>query len=127
MRRQDARPRGLAVLVVLVGLAARSEALKFNASQWTLPMGFSIEPYFPGNIASARSLALSGNSAANGPVITYVSAMSFAGKPMSVSSAGARISCRASCRRRPLCPWLFSLAHPSDLLLQPCRSRRRWI
>ncbi len=40
-------------------------------ADWTLPAGFNIELYFP-RVFVARSLAVSGNSQANGPVIAYV-------------------------------------------------------
>ncbi|KAL4438194.1 hypothetical protein ABPG77_010555 [Micractinium sp. CCAP 211/92] len=53
----------------------------FRRTDWTLPAGFNVETYSgdAGSAPNARSLALSGNSRLNGPVITYVSSMSFGG------------------------------------------------
>lgn len=48
-------------------------------ADWTLPEGFDIELYVAGTepVPKARSLAISGASQPNGPVITYVSSISF--------------------------------------------------
>lgn len=81
---------GLWLLLVASGTLRLPACSAFNRSDWTLPQGFDIELYAPGRVENARSLALSGNSKPNGPWITYISAMSFAGKPQSVS-AGCRL------------------------------------
>lgn len=66
-------------LLALVLLAAQHyTAAAIDASLWTLPDGFQVADYFSPNGTNgpqpvkARSLALSGNSKATGPVITYV-------------------------------------------------------
>lgn len=77
---------GVWLLLVASGTILRPARSAFNRADWTLPQGFDIELYAPGRVENARSLALSGNSKPNGPWITYISAMSFAGKPQSVSA-----------------------------------------
>ncbi|KAI7837423.1 hypothetical protein COHA_008735 [Chlorella ohadii] len=67
--RPPTRKKPCALLVLLALLCARAAA--FTRSDWTLPAGFNIELYFP-RVFVARSMALSGNSQANGPVIVYV-------------------------------------------------------
>lgn len=63
----------------------------FRRADWTLPAGFNVEPYSPGDMPmpNARSLALSQASRPNGPWITFVSSMSFGGAPKSVSADGS--------------------------------------
>ncbi|KAL4448481.1 hypothetical protein ABPG75_005700 [Micractinium tetrahymenae] len=83
---------GRSVLWLWLFLAASGSLLRpacsaFNRADWTLPQGFDIELYTPARVENARSLALSGNSQPNGPWITYISAMSFAGKPQSIKAA----------------------------------------
>lgn len=59
--------------------AQPTSLLTCKLADWTLPEGFEIEPYVAGAkpVPLARSLAISGASRATGPVITYVSSISF--------------------------------------------------
>ncbi|KAI7835674.1 hypothetical protein COHA_010413 [Chlorella ohadii] len=71
--------RAALVMLGCLALSISPAAAAFNRSDWTLPEGFNIEPYVAGSepVPLARSLALSGASQPNGPVITYVSSNSF--------------------------------------------------
>lgn len=82
--------RQLQSLALLLACAVCAEA-GFRRSDWTLAAGFNVELYSgdAGSVSNARSLALSGNSKLNGPVITYVSSMDFGGKPTDVSANSA--------------------------------------
>ncbi len=77
------RSRPSLVLLLVSAVCAQAG---FRRTDWTLPAGFNVETYSgdAGSAPNARSLALSGNSRLNGPVITYVSSMSFGGTPTDV-------------------------------------------
>lgn len=74
-------------LVLLLLACAALVQGGFRRADWTLPAGFNVETYSgdAGSVPNARSLALSGNSRLNGPVITYVSSLNFGGNPTDVS------------------------------------------
>lgn len=77
------RPALWGLWLLAAGLTVAQAA--FSRGDWTLPPGFEIELYTPTAVPSARSLVLSKSSKLNGAQLVYVSAMSFAGKPQSVS------------------------------------------
>lgn len=75
-------------LVLLLLACAALVQGGFRRADWTLPAGFNVETYSgdAGSVPNARSLALSGNSRLNGPVITYVSSLNFGGNPTDISA-----------------------------------------